>query len=471
MIDKVSNFFQNYLLNPFAGELKGLDKAIYPIASAILFILSAGMVHLGFALYFWASRNVDDHTKFPSQSEGKIQDVFNKIKTLDGKYGEFGLTSDEYSQIKSYYERETVNLELNENPIYLSKDETSLPRSLVYVPDGPRKGMHILCKDRGIDEIGIGAFNRATLILHVDSGKKMICRSGLRRDVKDREIEANEEFSKIDPSGKYFATGTFVEYKGIWSQRKGRKKGEEKLLETKKYDADKVMIIMDFLPEGELRDHVRLPPAERPKAQTQKKNIHICLEIARGLVESHAEGLVNFDNKTNNIVMAGKDSDGVKCGPKMVDFGFVNKSGEKRGFPGGTRGYLSPEVLRSRRDRSEFEVCPANEMWILGCIMARVTKGPEFSRYVNQGYRDIKRCYSLIEKGKEEHEKALKAMFPQFETEKTLDAVLYGCLRYDPEDRLTAEQVAVALTALHETTPTKAHASQDGWLTSGFAYA
>jgi ankyrin repeat protein len=71
MIQTINTFFQNYLLHPFSDELSKRNKAICAIASGIIFLLSAGLVHIGCALYFWATRDVTDHTGSPTQTQKK----------------------------------------------------------------------------------------------------------------------------------------------------------------------------------------------------------------------------------------------------------------------------------------------------------------------------------------------------------------------------------------------------------------
>ncbi len=481
---RVSQFFQHHLFNPFTEDLSRTDQVICAIASGVLFVLSIGLIHLGCAVYFWANRKVNDQahsqnstnvktTKTANLSEPKKESFIEKFLLSNEQLEHYGLSSQEYQKILTYYSENLSELTSLTDPTHIRKNNVNgLPRSLVFVPAGPRKGLHVLCKDNGVVEVGLGAYNRVTLMLHVDLKKEEVGRSGKRIHVKDRELKANVAYSRIDLEGDHFVTGTAVHYRGPWSQRRGRKIGENKIEESKQKDVDKVLLIMDHIPGGELFEIVKNAPDKRPDFQTQKKNIKICLDMAQGLVKSHAADLVNLDNKPENIFLGTVANDGSKSDPKIGDFGFVYKNGTKLSFAPGSLGYLSPEVqfvIDDFTGLEKLDVIPANEMWILGCIFSLLTKGFGFYSYTHQYDRD-EICF-ILEEGEQAFEKKLGELFPLHTTEETLDSVIYGCLRFNPENRLTAKEVVDALKKLYRKTPEDAHPSDLNWLKNGYAYA
>lgn len=342
---------------------------------------------------------------------------------------------------------------------------------MVFVSDGPREGLHILCKDKGVSEVGVGAFNRATLMLHIDLKKEEVARSGKRDHVTNREIEANDAFSKIDPKGESFVTGTVVHYAGTWSSRDLRNVNFPKNERLKLHNVEKTLIIMDNIPGGDLFNVIKMEPKQRIKAQTQKENIKICLDIARGLSKSHSAGFVNLDSKPENIFIGSASSDGSKSDPKIGDFGYVFNVGAILHNPVGSPGYVSPEVLLvCAGARDCIDVRPANEIWIFGCIMALMTKGDDFYHYTQQ-CAEPSNLLHIINEGEVQYETTLKTLFPQHSTLGTLDSVIFGSLRYDPEKRLTVGKIVEALEALYQEVPDKAHPSDPNWLSECYAYA
>ncbi len=260
------------------------------------------------------------------------------------------------------------------------------------------------------------------------------------------EVSANEEFRKLDPNGEHFATGVVVKYKGSWRQRgagnQTRALDQSKVNLTKHDNVEKVGLIMDLIPGGELFDIIAAPPTQRK--QTPKQNIEICLNIAKGLDISHAKGLVNLDNKPENIFMDGDN-------PKMGDFGMIYKTGDVINSPRGSPGYLSPEVLNS--ENVPFKIQPKNEMWIMGCMLAAITKGWGFDDWngqINAKNLNDEIMYKLLYKGSNGLQKAVQTFFPQHAKEESLDFVIAKCLSWEPKDRLSAAELVPILQKLHD---------------------
>lgn len=74
----LSNFFTNYLLHPLSERISKRDRAICFIASFFLGLFTAGLLHLGMAIYNWSSRKVDDHTHARDDTEDGVDAVASR---------------------------------------------------------------------------------------------------------------------------------------------------------------------------------------------------------------------------------------------------------------------------------------------------------------------------------------------------------------------------------------------------------
>ncbi len=383
----------------------------------------------------------------------------NLPKMTTEQLKEYGLCPKLYDNILYYYfcsKEQLINLK---EPIHIRKNlQNGLSRSLVFIPSGPRRGLHILCKDKEIDEVGVGAFNRATVALHIEKMKKEVCRSANTQHVPQEESAINAEYDSKAEYQKHFVSGTEVKYTGPWRDRKGRTKGSPKAGRQRDANINKTLLIMDHIPGGELYEITKTDPKNRPKDQTQKKNIGIAQKIAEGLVISHKDRYVNMDNKTANIFMDGSN-------PKMGDFGSVHKAGEKK--KGGdisiTPGYIPPEWYDALNNGKMLKIQTANEIWSLGCIIAEITKGRAFINLTGQINGPLNN--NLTTSGKENFEKKVleSQLFPNYQIKGSLDWIIYNCLQYNPKDRLTAKEVNQYLTDLYALAPKDAHPSNTDW--------
>lgn len=149
-------------------------------------------------------------TKTPPQKEEITENL-----DLDARkkicMAQYDLKESDFNKIEEFYKKHDWNKYTE--PVFLSRRKYNLPYSLEYVPDGPRKGLHVITKK----EVGIGSFGKAKVAFHFDTGKKEVFRSANARDVGEFELEANRILSD-DP--KHFVVGTFVRYKGFWRPRK-----------------------------------------------------------------------------------------------------------------------------------------------------------------------------------------------------------------------------------------------------------
>ena len=90
--------------------------------------------------------------------------------------------------------------------------------------------------------------------------------------------------------------------------------------------------ILDEIPDGELADSAYVPSSKTPLEYLQ-----IICHLNKGLIFAQENGMVDVDYKLENIFMDGLT-------PKMGDFGYAFKEGERLSEMVGSPGYLSPEI-------------------------------------------------------------------------------------------------------------------------------
>jgi serine/threonine protein kinase/tetratricopeptide (TPR) repeat protein len=123
---------------------------------------------------------------------------------------------------------------------------------------------------------------------------------------------------------------------------------------------DHTFLVMPFYAGGSLTEWVR----GRHPSLTEK--LQLAMQIASGLGEAHAHGIVHRDIKPSNIMMT---SEGV---PKIVDFGLAYLlTGEtvSRTETTGTVAYMAPEQALGR------PVDGRSDIWALGVVMAEMLTG------------------------------------------------------------------------------------------------
>jgi len=363
-------------------------------------------------------------------------------KPLSGEVLEkSGLKEEDYEKLKSYWIENKNKFLMLKEPSHVRKtEENKLPRSMVVVPSGPKQGMYVLLKSKGgMQEVGLGSFNRVTLALNIETGEIKAFRSGKVADETRNEMEANKSYAEIDPGQKYFVTGVPVTYRGPLTSRTDRVARMDKSTFPHEKDVEKVGYLMDLVEGDELWS---LLYEEESLKETLPK-LEILRHLVEGLVLAHKKGIVNLDIKTENV-MVGK-TDGI---PKMVDFGFAYKVGSVVKELQGTPGMLSPEVVQASKEEP-LEVEPANEMWIVGCMMAEMLKGPKFIEWLGQGALETLHrvtVESLLDD-------AVYEYFPDWCKEGTIDHMIAGCLQYHPEDRRSASELHAQISSLIDNLP------------------
>jgi serine/threonine-protein kinase len=122
----------------------------------------------------------------------------------------------------------------------------------------------------------------------------------------------------------------------------------------------RTFLVMPFYDGGSLADWIR----RRQPSLSDK--LQLALQIARGLGEAHAQGIVHRDIKPSNIMMS---AEGV---PRIVDFGLAYVlSGEtvSRTETTGTVAYMAPEQAKGRPVDGRCDI------WALGVVMAEMLTG------------------------------------------------------------------------------------------------
>ncbi|MEV6163864.1 serine/threonine-protein kinase [Streptomyces sp. NPDC052052] len=147
-------------------------------------------------------------------------------------------------------------------------------------------------------------------------------------------------------------------------------------------------------------------------------------QLARTLSAVHGAGLVHRDLKPSNILLT-------VDGPRVIDFGIVRAldtvAGTLRTSTGvvlGSPGFMSPEQVRGQR------VTPAADMFSLGSVLVYAATGR-----LPFGSADLGAHTLMFRIAAEEPD---LTGVPH-----TLTGLVSACLAKDPEQRPTAEQVAV----------------------------
>ena len=170
---------------------------------------------------------------------------------------------------------------------------------------------------------------------------------------------------------------------------------------------------------------------------TLDETLAIAVQVAEGLTEAHAKGIIHRDIKPANIVV----TPGGRA--KIMDFGLARSSEATQltaaGTTVGTVAYMSPEQARGGR------VDHRTDIWSLGVILYEMIAG----RRPFGGSRDQAVIYSILN----EEPEPLSTAQPGVSGE--LENVVCRMLSKDPASRQPGpEEVLVDLSRLRETRET-----------------
>lgn len=363
-------------------------------------------------------------------SEEAKENAFRNLSSLPRKFvvpGTTVLTVEEYEQIEKYYQDNHADLEKLTEPTHIRKTSVNppLPRSVVYIPTEPGKGLYVLLKSKGVKEIGLGSFNRATLAFKMDTGDMKICRDGKEEHSLPGEIKANQ---LAYASGGPVVAGIPVKYKGPWRQRAGREKDIDKTNIPREKEVNKLLLIMDWMEGGELIDSI-----EEIWTQPELQKVKLALDIARSYGCLHQLGIVHADGKLENVFI---DKDGTA---KLADFGFSNEVGTIRKGEGicGAPGYLAPELVEAFSKNKDMVYTKEIDIYIMGCIFS-LLYGMEWRIATGQVTNNFLKLYNLRE---DSYNSLLKATFPHYRDSNHLHFIIYNCLQKNPAKRPKIEDV------------------------------
>ncbi|KAK3134931.1 hypothetical protein QOZ80_5BG0412570 [Eleusine coracana subsp. coracana] len=122
-------------------------------------------------------------------------------------------------------------------------------------------------------------------------------------------------------------------------------------------------LFLEFAPGGSLADAAAA--AMRAGGRLGEGEVQrFAADVARGLADMHAAGVVHGDVKPRNVVV------GADGRAKLADFGCARQWVEK-GSPilGGTPAFMAPEVARGE------EQGPEADIWALGCTVVEMATG------------------------------------------------------------------------------------------------
>lgn len=384
----------------------------------------------------------------------------------------------------------------------------NLPYTLLYEPT--ERAFYINIKggkgDMTSSELGLGATGRATIALRVNLDgtlpARYVARSSAASAVHASEIPANTIVRRLVRQGQQgLVGGTFTEeYDGLVRSRNRPKNlgpiEKERIpliIENDRRLVAKRTLLLPLMNGGEMAERkaeiLQLPPAEK---------VRIDLEYAVGLRALHQNNIVHRDQKLQNTFMS-RDNQG-RLHPHIADYGMamiLERGRPSTGAIMGSPGYYPPSHMTNYLNgKKTVDVRTADDIYQFGCVLSETCSSFFDVSWVTQqqtpleAYRNpmgnfIERRnagQTLVNLNTDTmmRREMLEDCFPTNRAghagpfnprtmEDCLGAVLGAatpssqanavetyrqtlavyCLRCQPEDRPTAEQVVEHLAALH----------------------
>ncbi len=200
-------------------------------------------------------------------------------------------------------------------------------------------------------------------------------------------------------------------------------------------------IAMSFIEGQTLRELVLSDEVSEDEA------LRVITQIADGLNQAHARGIVHRDIKSANIMMR---SDGH---PFIMDFGLARREGHAKSddalTSGGTSAYMAPEQARGDA------VDQRTDIWSLGVVLYEMLAGQlPFRATYQQAV-----LYSILN----EPHRSLKEHKPELSDR--LVAIVDRCLAKDPDDRYqTIGALQADLAAYRESRQPRVSTGMPRWL-------
>jgi len=179
------------------------------------------------------------------------------------------------------------------------------------------------------------------------------------------------------------------------------------------YDENRVYLILEFAPKGEMYKHLQKQKQGRFDEATSSRYIR---QMTDALVYCHSKKVIHRDIKPENLLL---DLFG---NLKIADFGWsVHAPSSRRGTMCGTLDYLPPEMIEGKMHDEKVD------LWALGILSYEflVGKPPFESEDNNATYRKIIRGH---------------IDFPAYVPEGARD-LIRKLLVQNPEKRIPLEQV------------------------------
>lgn len=417
------------------------------------------------------NNNIDGREATLSDSRSKFETQTPQMIASD-----HGLTKKEFQTIQSFYQLNKSLLEKKEKPTFISRHieldnifsdliiHEKLPRSLVYVP---AKGLYILFKTHGnVQEVGIGAFNRVTEVMHFETGELKVLRNAKRSDVNENEIKAN---ALLLNQPEHFAAGLPFEYIGDYRSRRGttnkaRIAGLDKNFIPKERNVNKLGFIMDKVADGDLE--IKL--CNRMSLSTK---VALAKEITNRLAILHnTYGLIHRDLKPSNILINDNGS------PLIADFGFTVKKGD---FvrSNGNREHLAPEVLQAFIKREKRLASFEEDIWSTGVLLLEILgAGHSWCEFISrkplngpsQMVEIVASNLSSMDTLEYEKKKFFTNLIDNASDDILKDelfailSVVDACLQWNPKERITMKKAAERLEKIHQTFCERAYESSSG---------
>jgi serine/threonine protein kinase len=429
-----------------------------------LYVLGALTIFFGGAGALIIKKLLEDEDKFNCETALLKQKLLqssakSKLDLTKEDLRSYGLNDGETTLIYNYYEKKKNQLDKLEKPTIIKRNDITptLPRSLLYIPEGENKGMYVLLKQHHntVKQIASGSDNRVTLAINLDTGEKKAFRSAKKEDIFEEEIQINKELSQSKYKDSFVTASEIVQlqYRGDWSPRKWSPDSK------KEHNVEKIGFLIDYIEGGNLGEWLQKRIEEintNPNATPQEKQQDIEIETTRvawqyaeKLAHLHELGFVHYDQKSQNVLMT-KNGE-----PKLLDFGLSKKIGDRAPTYTGNKFSMAPEIHNQdpqhnlgthptikfgkgsskQEEVVEIDANSAADIWGLGCILASIF-------YLNSNWsNDIALCMT------EENLNNFKK--ENFNQDNPITNIMKNCLTLHPNKRPTAKDIANQLQKQH----------------------
>jgi len=183
-------------------------------------------------------------------------------------------------------------------------------------------------------------------------------------------------------------------------------------------------LAMEFVEGGDLEERLRAGRL------SYEDSARIVAEVSEGIAYAHAQGTIHRDLKPANVLLRAADGAAL-----VTDFGLARDLDASRftqsGSMVGTLSYMAPEQARGEK------VLPPCDVWAIGAILYVCLTGE--TPFAGESSLAMA---AALDRGRFDRPRKLDAKVPP-----DLESVCLSCLRRDPNDRPTAQEVAEALRA------------------------